>query len=138
MHDDPDTPAWLDDALARALPAAQAPATLRGRLALARQQVALAELQDHQAALLALETQLAEARARLRQGQWRLGSQTLALVVALSFALGALAVALLPQLMAASGLDAATLMPVLALGLGVASGLLLAGGRRWRMWSGWP
>jgi hypothetical protein len=132
-HSDDHAPAWLDHALARHLGAPQAPATLRTRLTLARQQESLAAMQARQAEL---EAQLAQARARLRQGQWRLGGQTLALVVAVSFALGALAVALLPQLTDASGLEAATLMPALALLLGAASGLVVAL-RRWGWLQRW-
>lgn len=114
-----DSPDWLDQALARHLPAPSLPAGLQVRLQAMVRHDALVDLQQRHAAL---EQELAQTRRRLRQGQLAASLRVLGLAVGASFASGALAAWTLPLWLPWLGEPAAGAMPLLALGLGVSAG----------------
>lgn len=126
--DDP-SPDWLDQALARSLPAPVLPAGLQSRLQALARHDALLDLQRRHGEL---EAELVQARRRLRHDQLPGSLQMLGAAVVASFACGAAvswtATLWLPWL----GEGAAAAMPALSLGLGFAAGAVALARGRWR------
>lgn len=129
------TPDWLDNALQRHTLPPPLPAGLSDRvhaaLARARQQQALADLQQRHAAL---QAELLQARAQLRQRRWQGGAQVLGVAVAVSFASGALAAWTLPWWQPWLGQPPDAVLPLIALALGVASASVAARANWGRGW----